>query len=190
MARIRYRLLFLLLFVPCQMSCTLLLPRPVSPIETVHCLQALPKGYEVHATVRVSSSDQHYLLAIGTGPERLQLALLAAQGIPVYRLVCEQGSPRVSMQTTLGEHLPPLVLLNYLGLIYMPSPQLSQQLRADWVLQEQLGERVLARPAGAVGIRVVYRGQAPWFSSVDLFDELNGVNLRLVILESSRVLSE
>lgn len=184
------RVLLLALLLPCLASCALLPTGRDLPLVEFNCQQALPRSYEVRATLRVAPAEQQFLLALGTTSDRVDLALLTAQGVPVYRLSCSDGDPRLSVQITAGDELPPLVLLNYLAMIFMDVDALSQQLQPGWTLQAHMAERILTRPGTAVGVQISYQGTAPWFNVIDLADSLNGVTLRIVILESSRVLSE
>jgi len=171
-------------------ACTLFSARRDLPLAEFDCRHALPRGYEVRATLRTSSANQDFLLAMATAPERIDLALLTAHGVPVYRLFCAEEGPRASMQTPGGDDLPPLVLLHYLALIFMDSQALAGHLRPDWVLHDQAASRVVTPPSGAAGMRIAYQGPAPWFSRIELADSLNGLTMHIEILESSRVLPE
>lgn len=184
------RALLLALLLPCMATCALLPAERDLPVVEFNCSEALPRGYEVRATLRVAPAEQDFLLALRTASDRTDLALLTAQGVPVYRISCFDDRPLVSVQTPTGDDLPPMVLLTYLAMIFMDSEALSQHLQPDWVLQEQASVRVLKRSVTAAEIRVDYQGTAPWFSETELVDSLNGVTLRTVILEGTRVLPE
>jgi hypothetical protein len=171
-------------------SCAVLPREHDVPLAGLNCQQALPRGYEVRATLQVSPAEQDFLLALGTAPERINLALLTLQGVPVYRLSCSDGEPQTNVQTSVGEKLPPLALLNYLAMIFMDADVLSKQLQPGWTLRTQTSERFLTRPDTAAGIQISYQGKAPWFQMIELTDGLRGVTLSIVILESFRVLPE
>lgn len=180
----------LALLLPCLATCALLPEERDLPLAEFNCPEAIPRGYEVRATLRVAPAEQDFLLAMGTASDRTDVALLTPQGVPVYRISCVDDRPLVSVQTSTGDNLPPLVLLKYLAMIFMDSEALSLHLQPDWVLQEQTFGRVFMRPVTTAEIRVGYQGTAPWFSEIELVDSLNGVALRIVILEGTRVLPE
>jgi hypothetical protein len=152
------------------------------------CLQGFPHGYEIHATLGVAPAKQEFLLALRTEPQQVDFALLTAQGMPVYSVSCGIGGTRVNPQTLVSDNLPPQLLLTYFAIIFMDTGALSEQLQPGWDIQHDTGARRLTRHDVAKEIQVRYEGAAPWFSVIELEDSLNGVTLRMVILESSRVL--
>tara|TARA_R110002072_G_scaffold302958_1_gene490368 strand:- start:6851 stop:7423 length:573 start_codon:yes stop_codon:yes gene_type:complete len=190
MMAMRYRDMLLALLVLALPACTLLPDGQDLPLAQVDCRQAFPQGYEVRATLRVEPSGAKFLLALGTAPERIDLALLTVQGMPVYSLSCTDGYPEASVQTSAGNEIPPLVLMNYLAIIFMDAEALPQQLQPGWALQAHTAKRFLTRHENAAEVQIRYQGTAPWFDSIELTDSLQGVSLSIVILESSRVLPE
>lgn len=190
MASSRPYVLFLMLLVPCLTACALLSTGRDLPLIEFNCQQAFPRGYEVRATLRLAPAEQDFLLALATTSERIDLALLTVQGMPVYDFSCTDGDSLASVQMPAADDLPPLALLNYLGMIYMDANALSQQLQPGWAVQAHGAERILTGPDTAVGVQISYQGDAPWFSAIELADSLNGITLRITILESSHVLPE
>ena len=160
------------------------------PLAEFDCLQVFPHGYELHATLWVAPAKQGFLLALRSEPQQVDFALLTAQGMPVYSLSCAVGGTRVSSQTQVSDNLSPQLLLTYFAIIFMDAGALSEQLQPGWDIQEDTGARRLTRQDVAEEIQVRYEGAPPWFSAIELEDSLNGVTLRMVILESSRVLPE
>ena len=182
--------MFFALLVLTLASCAVFPSGQDMPLAGLNCRQALPSGYEVRATLRVGPGGQDFLLALATAPERNDLALLTVQGIPVYHISCADGGPGTNMQTSAGDMLRPLMLLNYLAMIFMDADVLAQQLQPGWTLQADTAARSFSQPGSSLGVYINYHGKAPWYRVIDLADSLHGVTLDILILESFRVLPE
>lgn len=185
-----HRLQILALLMIGLVACSSLPMGRELPLVDFGCLQVFPHGYEIHATLGVAPAKQEFLLALRSEPQQFDFALLTAQGMPVYSLSCAVGGTRVSSQTLVSDNLPPQLLLTYFAIIFMDAGALSEQLQPGWKVHEDTGARRLTGPGVVDEIQVRYEGPAPWFGTIELEDSLNAVTLRMVILESSRVLPE
>ncbi len=78
------------------------------PLSRQFCPYGFAADYEVRATLslRTSGHKEEYLLAIRTGGESADLAVLTPQGIPVYSIHCSESGLEISSQTRLAGGIP------------------------------------------------------------------------------------
>jgi hypothetical protein len=164
------------------------------PLSRQTCPYGFAADYEVRATLglRTSGHKEEYLLAIRTGGESADLAVLTPQGIPVYSIHCSESGLEISSQTRLAGGISAVLMLSYLEMIFIGGDRLRQLLQPGWAVEEGGDMRLLSRRSvdGVVvgGININYMGDPPWFKTVKLEDTLRETTLVLGIMGSSLVL--
>ncbi len=90
-------------------ACATLTPPQVYPL--------LPLGYEAQARLS-TAANQNYMVAISQGGDAATVALLTAQGAPIYTLQVESRSYSAKRYLPLEGSLTPDKVLQYLAVIY------------------------------------------------------------------------
>lgn len=170
--------------------------RDSAPLRSDREVFLLPAAAELSAAVTLSAREvsEEYLLALHSGREAFQGALLTPAGINVANLDFSAKKQAIATVVSMGELLSPAQLVAYLELIYSPVATLRNALKDGWCLEEGTAQRHFfsacdgAVPQPAFSIR--YSGDAPWYATITLQDHQQHRVLQVRVLEVSNVLSE
>ncbi|MCB1730290.1 MAG: DUF3261 domain-containing protein, partial [Halieaceae bacterium] len=162
------------------------------PVSPRHCEQGSIPDQELRASLRQAAAGetQELLLALRSTNGTLQLALLSPQGLPLYRIVCNQSGPQVSVQSGSELVVSPLEMLGYLELALATPASLAVALRPGWSLEELDGDRRFRKAGENLEISIDYGTKEGKPGHVQVEDVDKGIRLVLRVLGGSRVVSE
>lgn len=167
-----------------------------SPLLRDRTTFVLPAAAELTAVVTMASAGtvEEYLLALHSGREAFQGAMLTPAGMNVANFDFSPSRQDITTQMALGDLLSPAQLMAYLELVYTPLTALRTALRDGWCIAEEHRVRHFLRTCGDAASAPIYTihysGDAPWYATIRVQDRLQNRVLTLKILEVGNVLSE
>lgn len=170
------------------------LPGDTDPLPAPALPDVIGGPLEVQATVAMRSPrerPQQYLVALKAAAGRAELALLSAQGVPLYQATVRQGTLSVRTQAGSPAELPASRLLVYLALVYGDPARLQETIAGQgYTLRDSAGGRDYGSSGASEEFSVRYVGAAPGFAEAVLFDRQRQIEMFFSNLEWRHALPE